>query len=85
VLTGAGYEDVRITPVTAPMTLGRDADDAAGFLLATGPVRHNLDGVAPEQVQRVRDELRAGIAPYETPEGVRLPGSVWVTAAHRRR
>jgi hypothetical protein len=73
---------VTITPVEASMNLGRDATDATDFILATGPVRVNLEKVDPATVEKVREEVRAGFAPHETPDGVCLPGAVWVTAAH---
>jgi SAM-dependent methyltransferase len=82
VLAAAGCEDVTITPVEASMNLGRDATDATDFILATGPVRVNLEKVDPATVEKVREEVRAGFAPHETPDGVCLPGAVWVTAAH---
>lgn len=49
--------------------------------LSTGPVRFNLDGVEPATVARVRDEVREGFTPYETPDGVRVPGAVFVVSA----
>ena len=77
----AGYEDVSVTPLERLMDLGRDAADTADFLLSTGPVRFNLDGVEPATVARVRDEVREGFTPYETPDGVRVPGAVFVVSA----
>jgi len=77
----AGHEDIGITPLDGLMDLGRDAADAAGFLLSTGPVRFNLDRVEPATVARVRDEVREGFTPYETPGGVRVPGAVLVVSA----
>ncbi len=83
ILGAAGYTGVTVEPAEAPMLLGRDAADAAEFLLGTGPVRFNLDGLAPSVVAEVRDGLRAGFEPHETPGGVRLPGAVWIVTAFR--
>ncbi len=84
VLAAAGFGAVEVEPVTAPMDYGRDADDAAEFILGQGPVRVNLAGLAPDVLERTRRQLREGIEPYETPEGVRIPGAVWVVGATRR-
>jgi SAM-dependent methyltransferase len=81
VLGAAGFADVSVTPVRAPMDYGRDAVDAAEFILGQGPVRFNLEGVDQAVVERTREELRAGLRAYETSEGVRIPGAVWLVKA----
>ncbi|GII30503.1 class I SAM-dependent methyltransferase [Planotetraspora mira] len=83
VLGAAGFADVSVTPVEALMDYGRDAADAAEFILSQGPVRFNLEGVDRSVVARAREELRAGLGPYETSEGVRIPGAVWLVSAVR--
>ncbi|AXE84176.1 class I SAM-dependent methyltransferase [Streptomyces sp. Go-475] len=86
VLAAAGFADVDVTLAEAPMTLGADARDAAGFLFAMGPTRHNLRDVDPGTVARVHAEVREALAEFETSDGVRVPGSVWiVTASPERR
>jgi len=49
-------------PMNYAVLLGRDAVDAAEFLFATGPYRHNLDGVDREVVARTRADVEAGPA-----------------------
>jgi SAM-dependent methyltransferase len=83
ILTAAGFADVSIAPVEVPVVWGRDADDAVAFYFATGPVRHNLAEVVPATVERVRDEVRSALREYETPEGVRLRGGIWLVTATR--
>ncbi|MER6949422.1 class I SAM-dependent methyltransferase [Nonomuraea sp. NPDC000554] len=83
VLGEAGFADVGVVPVEAPMDYGRDAADAAEFILGQGPVRFNLEGVDRAVVERAREELRAGLVAYETSEGVRISGAVWVVSATR--
>jgi SAM-dependent methyltransferase len=83
VLGAAGFADVSVTPVRAPMDYGRDAADAADFILGQGPVRFNLEGVDRAVVERTREELRVGLRAYETSEGVRIPGAVWLVKAAR--
>ncbi|GAB2804569.1 methyltransferase domain-containing protein [Streptomyces chlorus] len=81
VLTAAGYTDIDVTPAEAPMTFGTDAADATDFILAMGPVRHNLRDVAPETTARIRTELREALGEFTTPDGVRIPGHVWIVTA----
>jgi SAM-dependent methyltransferase len=83
VLTGAGLADVTTTPVDFPMVFGRDAADAAGFLLGSGPVRDALEGADRPTADRYLDALAAALRPYEGPEGVRLRGAAWLVRATR--
>jgi SAM-dependent methyltransferase len=83
VLDEAGFVDVTVDAVEAPMVMGVDAADAAGFILSQGPVRFNLDGVDQVEIDRVREELCTGLERYQTPAGVCIPGYVWVVSAGR--
>lgn len=81
VLDKAGFIDVSITPVSALMDYGRDAADAAEFILSQGPVRINLEGIDQATVERARGDLLAGLEAYQTTEGVLIPGAVWQVSA----
>jgi SAM-dependent methyltransferase len=83
VLTAAGFTDIDVTPAEAPMTFGADAGDAVDFLFAMGPTRYNLREVNPETVSRIRAEVHDALAEFETSDGVRIPGSVWIVTASR--
>ncbi|MEU8121626.1 methyltransferase domain-containing protein [Spirillospora sp. NPDC049024] len=83
VLHQAGLTDVNVGPVQAPMDYGRDTGDAADFILSQGPVRYNLQDVDQPVITRVRQELQAALAAYETPAGVHIRGSVWLVGAIR--
>ncbi|WIY01457.1 class I SAM-dependent methyltransferase [Amycolatopsis mongoliensis] len=83
VLDAAGFTGAAVEPVTALMDYGRDAADAAEFILGQGPVRSNLAGLDPSVVEPARARLREGLEAYETPEGVRIPGAVWLVSAAR--
>jgi hypothetical protein len=83
VLEAAGFTAISVEPVTAPMDYGRDAADAAGFILGQGPVRSNLAALDPSVVARTREQLRADLAAFETSEGVRISGAVWLVGAVR--
>ncbi|MBL3669781.1 hypothetical protein JL475_28120 [Streptomyces sp. M2CJ-2] len=81
VLTAAGFADIEVAPAEAPMTFGADAGEATDFILAMGPVRHNLREVEPETTARIRSEVRDALVEFETTEGVRIPGHVWIVTA----
>ncbi|WP_433476465.1 class I SAM-dependent methyltransferase [Spirillospora sp. CA-142024] len=83
VLGEAGLAEVNLRPVEAPMDHGRDAADASDFILGQAPVRFNLQDVDQATAAQAREELRAGLAAYETPGGVRIRGSVWLVSAIR--
>ncbi|MEU6663650.1 methyltransferase domain-containing protein [Streptomyces sp. NPDC046821] len=85
VLAAGGFTDIEVTPVEAPMTLGADAGDAADFLFSMGPTRHNLRNVDPTTVTRIRAEVHDALTEFETVEGVRIPGAVWIVTAVRER
>lgn len=79
----AGLAEVNVRPVEALMDYGRDAAEAADFILGQGPVRFNLQDVDQATVTHARQELRAALTAYESPGGVRIRGSVWLVSAIR--
>lgn len=79
----AGLAEVNVRPVEALMDYGRDAAEAADFILGQGPVRFNLQDVDQATVTHARQELRAALTAYENPGGVRIRGSVWLVSAIR--
>ena len=83
VLTSAGFDEVTPTPAEAPMLFGRDAADAAAFLMNSGPIRFILDQVDQTTAERARDAVTAALQSYEGPDGVRLRGAAWVVSATR--
>ncbi|MFI2200310.1 class I SAM-dependent methyltransferase [Streptomyces sp. NPDC020192] len=84
VLTAAGYTAVTVNRAQADGEWGEGAEDAADFLLNTGPGRHLMDQTdAPTQARARRtliDHLRA----HETPAGtVLLRSTSWLVTADR--
>ncbi|MEU3771957.1 methyltransferase domain-containing protein [Streptomyces sp. NPDC032472] len=71
-LSGAGLRDVRAEHVTAYGTWGRDAEQAADFILDSGPGRHLLTGVDAGTAARVRSRLADSFRPYESDAGLKL-------------
>ncbi|ANW21659.1 class I SAM-dependent methyltransferase [Streptomyces clavuligerus] len=71
-LTAAGFQDARAERVEAYGTWGRDAGEAARFLLESGPGRHLIAQIAPEDRERALTLLTERLRPYEQPGALRL-------------
>jgi len=82
-LAETGFTGVVVEPVDRPMPYGADALEAADFVLSQGPVRHNLRDATEAEIDRVRAGLRDGFEPLRTPDGVLVPGHVWLVTATR--
>ncbi|MDA3648471.1 methyltransferase domain-containing protein [Saccharopolyspora indica] len=83
VLDAAGFRDIAVEKVRATENLGRNAADAADFICSLAPVQFNLRDVDTSTVDRLRGELATGLQPHETPQGVQVSGTVWLTSAIR--
>ncbi|MET8571512.1 methyltransferase domain-containing protein [Streptomyces sp. NPDC004783] len=84
VLAAAGFTDITVDRAEAWGTWGHGAEDAAQFLLGTGPGRHLLeqaDATARDRARRtLTDHLRDHLAADGT---VRLRSTSWLVTADR--
>jgi len=85
IVTAAGFEQVRVEPLRAELTVGGGAslDDVVGFMLQLGPVGRVLQGADAATRERVVEAVRAALVPYETAEGVRTPSAAWIVSGRR--
>lgn len=84
VLDDAGFEGVVIEPVTAPMRIGEDVDDALTFITSQPLVRDDLFAGKPDdKVTAAVNAARAALTPYEQPHGLVMNGGAWLVSAHR--
>jgi SAM-dependent methyltransferase len=81
VLTSAGFTDVALDAMSAPMWFGTDADDAYRFVL--GLLGWMLDGLDGAGRTRALDALRATTAAHQTAEGVVYESGAWIIRAVR--
>ena len=81
VLAAAGFTDVGSTAITVGMVFGDDPADAAEFMFAMGPMRFNLAGVAPDDLDRTKAEVIDSLRPYQQAGGVRLTVEMWLVHA----
>ncbi|GAA4330830.1 methyltransferase domain-containing protein [Streptomyces venetus] len=84
VLTAAGFTAIAINQARVYGTWGHGAEDAAEFLLGTGPGRHLLEQAAPTARTRARQVLTDHLRDHETADGtVRLRSTSWLVTADR--
>ncbi|BAU88132.1 methyltransferase [Streptomyces laurentii] len=83
VLGAAGYTDVAVEQVTADGNWGQGTEDAADFLLSSGPGRHLMGQVAPAEQARARRVLVDHLRDHEAADDgtVRLRSTSWLVTA----
>ncbi|MEV7194289.1 class I SAM-dependent methyltransferase [Streptomyces sp. NPDC093510] len=85
ILAAAGFEHIEATRVEAYGTWGRDAADAADFLLDSGPGRHLTAQVPPETRNRAHHRLTETLRPHEASSTLRLRSTALLLTATRPR
>ncbi|MFB8177054.1 class I SAM-dependent methyltransferase [Streptomyces sp. NPDC055966] len=84
VLTAAGFTAVTVNQAQAYGDWGQGAEDAADFLLGTGPGRHLTSQADTPTRARARDTLVAQLRTHEAADGtVRLRSTAWLVTADR--
>ena len=81
ILNGAGFSDVALTPLDLSFNLGADAVEAAEFATFIGQGARLLHGQPDEIRQAARQALEAFFKQHEGPNGVSLPGALWLISA----
>ncbi|MGW7440645.1 class I SAM-dependent methyltransferase [Streptomyces sp. NPDC054849] len=82
-VTAGGFTDVDVQRIEVPGNWGADAQDAAAFLLDSGPGRHLLSQVTPQQQTKARPVLTDALGRYEADGAVWLRSSSWMVTAVR--
>jgi ubiquinone/menaquinone biosynthesis C-methylase UbiE len=81
ILDGAGFSNVLLTPLDLSFNLGADATEAAEFATFIGQGARLLHGVPVETRQAVIVAFRDFFKQHEGPNGVSLPGALWLVSA----
>jgi SAM-dependent methyltransferase len=84
VLVHAGYGAIELHRCDLPIVIGTDLDQAIEIIMALGPggeILRLAGDRAAHLHDKVRAELRAGLAEFQTPEGIRAPASTWIVSA----
>jgi hypothetical protein len=80
-LSGAGFGAVEFTPVNEPMLIGRDVDDVLEYERSSPSTTAIMAGLSPAQADEVTARVRDSLLPYVSPDGVIMPGAVWLVTA----
>ncbi|SEC93023.1 Ubiquinone/menaquinone biosynthesis C-methylase UbiE [Streptomyces sp. 2131.1] len=84
ILTAAGFSRIAVDEDQAYGTWGTDAEDAADFLLGTGPGRHLMQQADATSRTRAREALADHLRTHEAADGaVRLRSTSWLVTADR--
>jgi SAM-dependent methyltransferase len=81
ILDGAGFSNVVLTPLDLSFNLGADTAEAAEFATFIGQGARVLHGVPDETRQAAIVAFREFFKQYEGPNGVALPGALWLVSA----
>ncbi len=83
ILGDAGFTDVSLARGGAEISLGGsvDLDTAVVAAAQHGPAGFALRDAPESTVTAAHTALRAALAPYHGPQGVRLRGSTWIVSA----
>ena len=85
-LKRAGFHHVSFERHDAPVTIGRDLDEAIEFALALGPAGEvmRLAGAEAERLKpKVIDALTQALTPFVRANGVWAPSSTWIITARK--
>jgi SAM-dependent methyltransferase len=81
ILAAAGFIDVAVRPLTAPMWFGTGVDDA--FALIVGVAGWMADGLDDVARARTLADLRRRIEAHAGPRGVEFGSATWLVTARR--
>ncbi len=84
ILETAGWAEIEIERFDTQVTVGRDPEDAAAFLVQMGPAGLALAAADEATRELVSEELVAALAPFAAPDGVHMAASAWIIGARRK-
>jgi hypothetical protein len=80
----AGFRDVTLARCDLPILVGRDVQEAIDLVMSLGPAGELLR-LAGERAAHlhgaVHDALAAGLAEFQTDDGLRARASTWIVSA----
>jgi SAM-dependent methyltransferase len=87
ILQGSGFEEIGVTAVEEPLTIGGygTVDEAVEFLKGTNTGQTLLADADPDVADAALADVRSALAPHEGPDGVRLGAAVWLVRGIRSK
>jgi SAM-dependent methyltransferase len=85
ILTRAGFAALQIEPLHETLSIGgsQSLDQTVAILLRIGPLGRALGEATDEVRARVAGSVRQAVAPFLTPDGVRMPAAAWLVTARQ--
>jgi SAM-dependent methyltransferase len=83
VISGAGWGDVEVTPITVALHLGADPAEATDYLADTGVARRVLDTIPEDRRARALEDVTATLAEHSGVDGVVLDAGLNLITARR--
>jgi hypothetical protein len=83
ILAAAGFVDIALDGVEAPMYFGAAADDAYRFVRGLSFTDYMLEGLDETGRVAALGALRATIDAHQTADGVAYPSAVWLVTARK--
>src|SRR5829696_3033217 len=83
IMTAAGFTDVRVTEVTAPLRAPSFEAWWQRTASVAGPIAGIVAAMPPAALEELTGRLRQAVAGFLTPDGVELPGLARVVTARR--
>ena len=84
ILRHAGYVDIALRRCDLPIAVGKDVQEAIDLVMAIGPAGEILRLAGDRAAHlhgEVRSALEAGLAEFQTAEGLIAPASTWIVTA----
>jgi SAM-dependent methyltransferase len=83
ILSAAGFASIEITSIEHALQFEPDIAGTVAQLIQYGPMATAI-GEAPEDIcNRIKADLGKAIQGYQTSDGVRIDGAVWIASAER--
>lgn len=82
ILSEAGFRDTALEPVDLRFG-GRSMDETVTTLMRAGPLGAAMSQAGAALREKVASSVREALAPFETPEGVKLGSAAWIVTARR--
>jgi SAM-dependent methyltransferase len=84
-LSGTGWEDIRVAPVNEPAWIGSDVDDVMSYVCGMPMIRNvtaSLDD--PALTERVLAAIAGQYRARQRPDGIWVQAAAWLVTARRR-
>ncbi len=83
ILTGAGFSNIALDPLTPTLRVAASPEDATEFFTKIGPGARLLADVDPEIIESIKSTMTERFRAHMSDDGVRLGAAAWLATATR--